>query len=261
MDDAMKRFIFIIIMVVSVDFLMAQQKHVIQRGENAAIIAQKYGVPLSDLRAANPDETDYFTGMTITIPARKVVESTGSSGNSSYSHHKPKKKGGFWRGLGYFLGEAFFTMRQTGAQQRLLHYGTQQTAVPINGSLDYLLDPRYAMMQVQQKQYDEYLLFTGGGKTMSYEEYQRQKAIERAQWEETKRMLESMPDEPTPKINNYPSTTGSKDCGVCHGSGKCNTCNGNGHYTVIGIGSGTHLCPNCKNHDGKCSSCGGTGKM
>lgn len=38
-------------------------------------------------------------------------------------------------------------------------------------SLDYLLDPRYAAMQVQQEYYREYLQMTNGGTTMTYEEW------------------------------------------------------------------------------------------
>lgn len=56
------------------------------------------------------------------------------------------------------------------------------------------------------------------------------------------------------------NTTSSRTCGVCYGSGKCRTCNGKGYYTAIGIGSGTHACPNCRNHNGLCSSCNGTGR-
>ena len=43
-------------------------------------------------------------------------------------------------------------------------------------SLDYLLDPRYAMMQVQQQNWNEYLQMTNGGQTMTYEEWYALKA-------------------------------------------------------------------------------------
>lgn len=57
------------------------------------------------------------------------------------------------------------------------------------------------------------------------------------------------------------SSSGGRDCGLCLGTGKCKTCNGRGYYYEIGIGSGRHACPNCQsNHNGVCSSCGGTGK-
>lgn len=51
-----------------------------------------------------------------------------------------------------------------------------------------------------------------------------------------------------------------KDCGVCYGTGKCRTCHGKGTVTNLGIGSGTHPCPNCPNHSGRCQWCNGTGK-
>ena len=55
------------------------------------------------------------------------------------------------------------------------------------------------------------------------------------------------------------SSSTSRMCGVCNGSGKCRTCNGRGYFTAIGIGSGQHLCASC-NHTGRCRSCNGTGK-
>lgn len=51
-----------------------------------------------------------------------------------------------------------------------------------------------------------------------------------------------------------------KNCGVCYGTGKCQTCGGRGAVTNLGIGSGTHPCPNCPNHSGRCQWCNGTGK-
>ncbi len=60
--------------------------------------------------------------------------------------------------------------------------------------------------------------------------------------------------------SSFSSSSGARDCGLCHGTGKCNTCNGRGYYDVIGIGSGRHACPNCSNHNGRCSLCNGTGK-
>lgn len=57
-----------------------------------------------------------------------------------------------------------------------------------------------------------------------------------------------------------PRPTEPKDCGVCYGTGKCRTCGGRGTVTNLGIGSGTHPCPNCPNHSGRCQWCNGTGK-
>lgn len=62
--------------------------------------------------------------------------------------------------------------------------------------------------------------------------------------------------------SNYSSSSSSRDCQRCMGTGKCQTCNGRGYYDEIGIGSGRHSCPNCaSNHNGRCASCNGTGKM
>lgn len=64
-----------------------------------------------------------------------------------------------------------------------------------------------------------------------------------------------------PQQQQTPTYQQPKDCTICHGSGKCNTCNGRGYYTNLGLGSGTHPCPNCPNHSGRCQWCNGTGKQ
>jgi hypothetical protein len=57
------------------------------------------------------------------------------------------------------------------------------------------------------------------------------------------------------------NNTSSRDCRLCLGTGKCKTCNGDGYYYNPLDLTKTILCPNCQNnHNGKCSSCGGTGK-
>lgn len=62
--------------------------------------------------------------------------------------------------------------------------------------------------------------------------------------------------------NSSSGSTSGRNCRLCLGTGRCQTCNGRGYYDEIGIGSGRHACPNCaSNHNGKCSSCNGTGKQ
>lgn len=51
----------------------------------------------------------------------------------------------------------------------------------------------------------------------------------------------------------------NKDCSICRGTGICQTCNGDGW--AASISRGKYLCPVCFNHDGKCTSCGGDGKI
>lgn len=50
----------------------------------------------------------------------------------------------------------------------------------------------------------------------------------------------------------------TKTCGVCHGTGTCNICAGRGVVHVLGMGK-DHYCTSCRNHDGRCPSCGGRG--
>lgn len=49
---------------------------------------------------------------------------------------------------------------------------------------------------------------------------------------------------------------GYKDCRLCMGSGKCRICNGTGIQDHMK----STLCGACPNHNGKCSSCSGSGK-
>ena len=54
---------------------------------------------------------------------------------------------------------------------------------------------------------------------------------------------------------------GTIDCHLCNGTGVCRTCNGKGIADSPYTG-GYMNCPNCHpNHKGKCSKCGGTGKV
>lgn len=56
------------------------------------------------------------------------------------------------------------------------------------------------------------------------------------------------------------SDYGCYDCPTCYGSGTCQTCNGKGYTGNPYEGGDPMLCPNCRNHNGKCSVCNGTGK-
>lgn len=61
--------------------------------------------------------------------------------------------------------------------------------------------------------------------------------------------------------NNHSGSgsTGTRSCRVCNGTGLCTTCNGKGRYLNTYLGNNTWKdCPNCTN--GRCTSCGGTGR-
>ena len=59
-------------------------------------------------------------------------------------------------------------------------------------------------------------------------------------------------------VNQETTRYVDKTCHGCHNSGKCNTCNGKGWIERLGV-KGTMDCPNCTN--GRCSICGGSGKV
>lgn len=55
------------------------------------------------------------------------------------------------------------------------------------------------------------------------------------------------------------SSSSERFCRLCVGSGKCRTCNGKGRYYDTSFGVSKWIdCPNCS--DGRCTSCGGSGK-
>ena len=60
-------------------------------------------------------------------------------------------------------------------------------------------------------------------------------------------------------ISSSSSSSSGRSCRVCYGTGKCRTCNGKHWYYDSSFGTGKKLiCPNCS--DGRCTSCGGSGK-
>lgn len=132
-----------------------------------------------------------------------------------------------------------------------------------DGSFDYLLDPRYAAMQVQQQNYSEYLQMTNGGQTMTFEEwYTNIKSPALA--EEYGHKNESFGDSFSSSSSSSQGSssqlsTSTKSCRFCAGLGSCKTCGGRGYYYNPLDLSKTVICPNCKNHDGLCTHCGGTG--
>lgn len=131
-----------------------------------------------------------------------------------------------------------------------------------NTSMDYLLDPRVAMMQVQKQEWNEYLQTTNGGTTMSFDQWrimQGQAIMETSN--SNSGNLQSNSDNKILSVSNNNSNVGlgGRDCKICYGTGDCRTCGGKGYY-YGDLGFTTPLdCPNCKNHNGKCSFCGGSG--
>lgn len=94
---------------------------------------------------------------------------------------KRERRANLWLGI---LGSALNVAATVVQTNTAIHnYNTNNSStVSGNGgfkrdtSYDYLLDPRYAMMRVQQQNWNEYLQMTNGGQTMTYDEWSALKA-------------------------------------------------------------------------------------
>lgn len=134
-----------------------------------------------------------------------------------------------------------------------------------NTNLDYLLDPRYAMMQVAQAEQAEYALAKSARPDLTLEQFRIEKAQAYQLMKEAENnttstgntTLTSTADEAISNILEDAKTRyGDKECHICRGMKKCTTCNGKGwiRHTMTNT---TGDCPNCTN--GLCSTCGGDG--
>ena len=135
-----------------------------------------------------------------------------------------------------------------------------------NTSMDYLLDPRYAIMQVQQEEMAEYQQFKQmTGQDITIEQYRMLKYSSNGDSNnytgESDEKPKSLGSRSTTSSNSSQRTVANpSSCSRCYGLGTCRTCEGRGYYFNPYDLSKRVLCPNCKNHDGRCTSCNGTGK-
>lgn len=123
-------------------------------------------------------------------------------------------------------------------------------------SLDYLLDPRLAMMQAQQQEYEEYETFKKlTGADISLEEYRLLRAQANYQNQEQEREERDFN-----KTDSKPIISGNNTCAYCNGKGtievnqsvptygtspykkKCNIC---GWEYMSGTAHSHHNCPHC----------------
>lgn len=136
-----------------------------------------------------------------------------------------------------------------------------------NTSMDYLLDPRYAMQQVQNQEQQEYQAAKQYRPNLTLEQFRIEKG-QALQMMKNSESSSSSSSSSTSSSNSsrsstagYSSSSNEKMCRRCVGTGKCKTCEGRGYYYNPLDLSKTVLCPNCqRNHNGICASCGGTGK-
>ena len=135
-----------------------------------------------------------------------------------------------------------------------------------NTSMDYLLDPRYAMQQVLNQEQQEYQAAKQFRPNLTLEQFRMEKGQAYQMMKDAERNSSSSSSSSSPSSSSYRSNTttsssssSGKSCRLCAGTGTCKTCTGRGYYYNPLDLSKTVLCPNCHNHDGKCSSCGGRG--
>lgn len=142
---------------------------------------------------------------------------------------------------------------------------TTTTCGQNNQNLGYLLDPTYAMDQVQQQYWNEYLQYTNGGQTMSYQEFMNIRAS--VYMENANTTNDSYRDHSNDR-DNAPSNVDVKTnkttdmCLDCCGSGHCSQCRGTGFRTdnMFGLGQDpSKECGICRG-TGDCQKCGGVGR-
>lgn len=130
-----------------------------------------------------------------------------------------------------------------------------------NTSMDYLLDPRYAMQQVLNQEQQEYQAAKRYRPDLTLEQFRIEKGQAIQMMNSNSGGLSSSPSSSSSSSRSTTSSSNGSMCRLCAGSGVCKTCSGKGYYYNPLDLSKKVLCPNCQsNHNGKCSSCGGTGK-
>ena len=151
----MKRLVITSILIAGIITCFAQnvRTHTVGRGETIETIAKRYEVTVEEIYKLNATAKNvYYTGLVLKIPQKepKVVVSHSSSPSNNYSSSQSrtnttstKKKSSF----GSMLGTAILGAIAGAAQPQY------RPSMPgtYTGNMDYLLDPRYAMMQTQQK--------------------------------------------------------------------------------------------------------------
>ena len=131
------------------------------------------------------------------------------------------------------------------------------------GNMNYLLDPNYAIAQTKQNMHNEWYQATGGGKTMSYDQYWAAKAqVEMsANASQTKNSSSSSSSSSSSRSSSVSSSRHT--CPLCKGTGKIIR---DFHSATYGLDSKVY-CNECKSYYMKstghrhitCTQCHGKG--
>lgn len=137
-------------------------------------------------------------------------------------------------------------------------YGMGANSMMSSGSnYNYLLDPRFAVQQVQNQEQQEYQAAKRYRPNLTFEQFRAEKA-------QALQMMKTGGGSSS-SSSSTPSSDGSSKssrriCVTCNGGGKCNGCHGSGLRTdnYFGTGTGTKTCGVCNGRK-ICSVCGGSG--
>ena len=234
---------------------MAQtaQKHTVQRGESLEYIAAKYGVTQAELETHNMYLGKYFyVGQQLNVPVKiqpkvEVSSSTSGSYTSAWGERATKKQRRKERwGQFFFAVAGFASPTQPGMYQ--FPAASYRSG---SGKMDHLLDPNYAIMQVQQQEQQEYLMAKQYRPNLTIEEFRMEKAKAYQAMKEAER--ESSSSSSRSSSSRTSSSSGHSFCSYCANSRKCPQCGGDGRRTDNLFGTG-------KSATAKCGICGGNGR-
>ena len=123
----------------------------------------KYKIALKDLRTAlySADVTEDMK-----TDIRKYIEAAENSRQLQLQERQNR-----WASYVSAALQVTSTALQYSQMNQMQQSGSNFNGFQRDKSMDYLLDPRYAIMQVQQQYYNEYLQMTNGGQTMTYDEW------------------------------------------------------------------------------------------
>ena len=322
---------------VRVGFTHPTTTHVVQRGENFELIAQRYGITKEELLQANPEDEYCFVGMELRIPTMTStpsdVVSTGlrttlsqdfvdyknastflkrgkyskatklysniidrrssamaymGRGYSYYKRGKYKsaikdfksasrqsdctdeqrekieeyletvqklrdeqieRRSNMWAGIATVAVSAAATAAVVSSSNsngsRYVAPSANINGFHRNTNMDYLLDPRYAMMQVQQEELAEYQQYKQlTGQDITLEQYRMLKAMSASQ------------NSSSDSNSQYYETSSYSDTSISYGSSvtrkECPACKGNrtivrndGSISSYGSGGYMKKCPTC----------------
>ena len=235
--------------------------HEVQRGESLEYIAAKYGVTQAELESHNMCLDKYFyVGQKLNVPVKiqpkvEVSSSTSRSYSSAWDERAAKRQrrrerwGNFLGGLLSVAAVGFVASTQPRMYQSPSPSPSYRSG---SGNLDYLLDPNYTIMQVQQKEQQEFMMAKRFRPDLTIEEFRMEKARAYQAAKEAEREISSSSSRSSSSRTSS-SSSGHSFCSYCANSRKCPQCGGDRRRTDNFYGTG-------KSATDRCGVCGGSGR-